>query len=266
MPRRRCRSEKPFDVALADAYAAAAGGSSALKAGFDAKPAKARVEGTALFASLAEFTGDLTASSGSLFDLMRWMGADTQPSGDPFKASVNGKIKATTRDIAFTETDVLVNASANRFEGRLDFSGARPKLEGNIASDRIDLVRLFGANKRMTLVIAIAYGGRWDIAAAAQALARRCVAGEQQVDAIDEGALAQHLSLSGLPDPDLFIRTGGEQRISNFLLWNLAYTELYFCDTLWPDFGDAELAAAFDYFAGRQRRFGRVPGQVEEAR
>ncbi len=141
-----------FDVALADAYAAAAGGSSAIKAGFDAKPAKARVEGTALFASLAEFSGDLAASSGSLFDLMRWMGADTQPSGDPFKASVNGKIKATTRDIAFIETDVLVNASANRFEGRLDFAGVRPKLEGNIASDRIDLVRLFGANKRMTLV------------------------------------------------------------------------------------------------------------------
>lgn len=141
-----------FDVALGDAYAAAAGGSSALKAGFEARPARARIEGTALFAALAEFTGDLSASSGSLFDLMRWMGAETTASGDPFKASLNGKIKATTRDVAFTETDVLVNASASRFEGRLDFAGVRPKLEGNIASERIDLVRLFGATKRMTLV------------------------------------------------------------------------------------------------------------------
>lgn len=141
-----------FDVALADAYAAAAGGSSTLKAGFEARPARARVEGTALFAALAEFSGDLSASSGSLFDLMHWMGAETTASGDPFKASLNGKIKATTRDIAFTETDVLVNASASRFEGRLDFAGVRPKLEGNIASERIDLVRLFGATKRMTLV------------------------------------------------------------------------------------------------------------------
>ena len=141
-----------FDVALGDAYTAAAGGSSTLKAGFEARPARARIEGTALFAALAEFTGDLSASSGSLFDLMRWMGAETTASGDPFKASLNGKIKATTRDVAFTETDVLVNASASRFEGRLDLAGARPKLEGNIASERIDLVRLFGATKRMTLV------------------------------------------------------------------------------------------------------------------
>jgi undecaprenyl diphosphate synthase len=68
--------------------------------------------------------------------------------------------------------------------------------------------------------------------------------------------------LHGLPDPDLLIRTGGEQRISNFLLWNLAYTELYFCDTLWPDFGERELDAAMEYFRGRQRRFGRVPGRA----
>ncbi len=79
---------------------------------------------------------------------MHWMGAEKTASGDPFKASLNGKIKATTRDIAFTETDVLVNASASHFEGRLDFAGVRPKLEGNIASERIDLVRLLGANKR----------------------------------------------------------------------------------------------------------------------
>ena len=97
---------------------------------------------------------------------------------------------------------------------------------------------LTAANTRMTLVIAVAYGGRWDIAAAARELARRCVAGKKQPDEIDESAMASHIALAGMPDPDLFIRTGGEQRISNFLLWNLAYTELYFCDTLWPDFGE----------------------------
>jgi undecaprenyl diphosphate synthase len=81
-------------------------------------------------------------------------------------------------------------------------------------------------------------------------------------DAIDEAQLGDQLALAGLPDPDLLIRTGGEQRISNFLLWNLAYTELYFCDTLWPDFDERELDAAIAYFGSRQRRFGLVPEQV----
>ena len=75
--------------------------------------------------------------------------------------------------------------------------------------------------------------------------------------------LGRALALGDLPDPDLLIRTGGEQRISNFLLWYFAYTELYFCDTLWPDFGEAELAAAIEYYASRQRRFGLTPTQVE---
>jgi undecaprenyl diphosphate synthase len=83
-------------------------------------------------------------------------------------------------------------------------------------------------------------------------------------DDIDETALAARLELARAPDPDLFIRTGGEQRISNFLLWNLAYTELYFCDTLWPDFGEAELQQAIQHFSSRQRRFGLVGEQVVE--
>jgi undecaprenyl diphosphate synthase len=89
--------------------------------------------------------------------------------------------------------------------------------------------------------------------------------GELRPEDIDEDALAAGLELSGVADPDLFIRTGGEQRISNFLLWNLAYTELYFCDTLWPDFGDAEIERAFRYFASRQRRFGLTNDQVAGA-
>ena len=115
---------------------------------------------------------------------------------------------------------------------------------------------------KMTLVIAIAYGGRWDLASAARRLAERVVAGELRAEDIDEAQLGEQLALAGLPDPDLLIRTGGEQRISNFLLWNLAYTELYFCDTLWPDFDESELDAAIAHFGRRQRRFGLVPEQV----
>jgi undecaprenyl diphosphate synthase len=89
------------------------------------------------------------------------------------------------------------------------------------------------------------------------------VAGELDPGTLNEEAFSQVLALGDAPDPDLFIRTGGEQRISNFLLWNLAYTELYFCDTLWPDFGDAELEVAFRHFAGRQRRFGLTSAQVQ---
>ena len=121
---------------------------------------------------------------------------------------------------------------------------------------------LTAGNTRMRLVIAIAYGGRWDIASAARRLAERCLAGELRADEVDEDRLAEHLALAGLPDPDLLIRTGGEQRISNFLLWNLAYTELYFCDALWPDFDERELDAAIEHFSRRQRRFGLVPEQV----
>jgi undecaprenyl diphosphate synthase len=123
--------------------------------------------------------------------------------------------------------------------------------------ERIRAAQTLTANNGgMTLVIAVAYGGRWDVGVAARRLVERCRAGELQPADIDEAALGGEMALAGLPDPDLLIRTGGEQRISNFLLWNLAYTELYFCDTLWPDFGKAELAAALEHFARRQRRFG----------
>jgi len=121
---------------------------------------------------------------------------------------------------------------------------------------------LTAGNGKMTLVIAIAYGGRWDIASATRRLAERVVAGELRAEDIDEALIGEQLALAGLPDPDLLIRTGGEQRISNFLLWNLAYTELYFCDALWPDFDERELDAAIAHFGRRQRRFGLVPEQA----
>ena len=117
-------------------------------------------------------------------------------------------------------------------------------------------------NTRMTLYIAVSYGGRWDIVEAARRLAQRAAAGTLDPAAIDENALAAELQLAGAPEPDLFIRTGGEQRISNFLLWNLAYAELYFCDTLWPDFDDEALAAALRFYSSRQRRFGLTDAQA----
>jgi undecaprenyl diphosphate synthase len=145
---------------------------------------------------------------------------------------------------------------------RLTFAGNLQQLSPALR-ERMDAARaLTAGNSKMTLVIAIAYGGRWDIASAARRLAERVVAGELRAQDIDEAQLGEQLALAGLPDPDLLIRTGGEQRISNFLLWNLAYTELYFCDTLWPDFDERELDAAIAHFGRRQRRFGLVPEQV----
>ena len=153
---------------------------------------------------------------------------------------------------------------------KLHENGMRLKFIGNLAQlapalrERMqDSMALTANNKGMTLVVAVAYGGRWDIAEAAKALAKRCIAGEIAPDEITESGLTPELALRDLPDPDLLIRTGGEQRISNFLLWNLAYTELYFCDVLWPDFGEAHLEAAIEHFSQRQRRFGLTPSQVE---
>ena len=120
---------------------------------------------------------------------------------------------------------------------------------------------LTAANTGLKLRIAVSYGGRWDIANAARRIAERVQAGELDAAQVDEDCVAESLSTTGLPDPDLFIRTGGERRISNFLLWNLAYSEMYFSDLLWPDFDAQALAEAVEFFESRQRRFGRVGQQ-----
>ena len=120
-------------------------------------------------------------------------------------------------------------------------------------------------NTGLTLVIAANYGGRWDIAQAARRLSEEVVAGRLRCGDITPSALHHHTCLADLPEPDLFIRTGGEQRISNFLLWQLAYTELYFTERLWPDYDAADLAEACAAFASRQRRFGQTGEQVAGA-
>ncbi len=114
------------------------------------------------------------------------------------------------------------------------------------------------ANDGLELRIAVNYGGRWDIVQAA----RRVLSDGIAPDDLDEETFGRRINLAELPPPDLFIRTGGERRISNFLLWQLAYTELYFTDVLWPDFDEAALDEALADFAGRQRRFGRTGAQV----
>lgn len=146
---------------------------------------------------------------------------------------------------------------------RVRFIGDRALLSQQLQQGMAQAEQLTAANKGMLVLIAVAYGGRWDLLQATRKLAQQCVSGERQAQQIQEGDIAAHLELHGVPEPDLFVRTGGEQRISNFLLWNLAYTELYFTDVLWPDFDDTELAAAFSYFSERQRRFGLTGDQLE---
>jgi len=118
-------------------------------------------------------------------------------------------------------------------------------------------------NKALNLSIAANYGGRWDMVKAFQEIADRIKLGELSSEEVTEDLISQHLCLTHLLEPDLFIRSGGEQRISNYLLWQLAYTELYFTDCLWPDFVSAAFDTALESYASRQRRFGRTSEQVE---
>jgi undecaprenyl diphosphate synthase len=142
---------------------------------------------------------------------------------------------------------------------RLKVIGARARFSSAILA-RIDAAEhLTAANTGLTLTIAADYGGRWDVL---QAVAKLQAQG---VSTIDEAALAANLSTAYAPEPDLFIRTGGEQRISNFLLWQLAYSELYFTDLLWPDFDRTALDAALSSYRARERRFGRTSEQLPEA-
>ncbi len=146
---------------------------------------------------------------------------------------------------------------------RIRFIGERARLAPALAERMASAEARTESRDRLDLVIAVAYGGRWDIVQAARRLAEESAAGRRDPASIDETALAEGLANAGRPAPDLFIRTGGERRISNFLLWDLAYTELWFTDTLWPDFDAACLAAALADFGGRERRFGRVTGAAK---
>ncbi|MBF1505438.1 MAG: isoprenyl transferase [Prevotella pallens] len=118
-------------------------------------------------------------------------------------------------------------------------------------------------NNAMTMVVALSYSARWELTEATKQIAIEVQKGEQKVEYIDENIINKHLCTNFMPDPDLLIRTGGEYRISNYLLWQLAYSELYFCDTYWPDFNEADLHTAIADYQKRQRRFGKTEKQIE---
>ena len=146
---------------------------------------------------------------------------------------------------------------------RLKVVGDTRRFDVNIRRAIEHAERLTAGNDGLTLTIAANYGGRWDIL---QALGRLARESKMPLDEIEETKLAPYLAMSYAPEPDLFIRTGGEQRISNFLLWQLAYSELYFTDTLWPDFDAAALDLAIASYRSRERRFGRTSEQLDAAK
>ena len=126
-----------------------------------------------------------------------------------------------------------------------------------------DTMERTAGNSAMTMVVALSYSSRWEITDAMRQIAREVAEGTLSPDAIDEQVVSNHLATSFMPGPDLLIRTGGEVRVSNYLLWQIAYSELYFCDTFWPDFSEADLRKAIATYQGKQRRFGLTEAQVE---
>jgi len=145
---------------------------------------------------------------------------------------------------------------------RLFCIGQKDRLPGDVRQVLDAVMAETQACQGMTLNLALSYGGRNEMIRAVQQLARRCMDGELRADDIDEELLAAHLDTAGQPDPDLLIRTGGERRLSNFLLWQVSYAELYFTETKWPDFRKEQLLEAVAEFGRRQRRFGKTGAQV----
>ena len=165
----------------------------------------------------------------------------------------------------------LLATALEKQVARLAEGGIRLRFVGDLSAFSKQLVAAMRRAEEQTvsldgmlLNVAVGYGGRWDITRAARELAGEVADGRLAADNIDIERFARQLCLGDIPDPDLLVRTGGEQRISNFLLWNLAYTELYFTDTLWPDFDAAALQRALEWYAGRDRRFGALDAITQE--
>lgn len=150
----------------------------------------------------------------------------------------------------------------NRNNIRLRFIGDRSAFSQPLQNKMSEGETLTKDNTALTLTIAVNYGGRWDLCQAFQKITEKMMSGELEKQEITEALINRFLSTSDLPEPDLFIRTGGEQRVSNFLLWQLAYTEMYFTEALWPDFDQESLKEAIKSFQSRQRRFGHTGEQV----
>ncbi|MCK6440427.1 MAG: isoprenyl transferase [Planctomycetes bacterium] len=146
---------------------------------------------------------------------------------------------------------------------RLVIIGQIERLPASLRDDLLETCRISAQNKGLTLCVALNYGGRQEIVDACKAIATKARSGALQPDDIDENTIAAHLYQPDMPDPDLVIRTGGEMRVSNFLLWQLSYSELYVTDLLWPDFREPDLMLAIDAYKARERRFGGVDTGVE---
>ncbi|MFC2456197.1 isoprenyl transferase [Prevotella intermedia] len=146
---------------------------------------------------------------------------------------------------------------------RFQVIGDIDRLPAAVAGKLRETIEHMANNDTMTMVVALSYSARWELTEATKQIAAKVQKGELSIDDIDENAINNSLCTSFMPDPDLLIRTGGEFRISNYLLWQLAYSELYFCDTYWPDFSEADLHKAIADYQGRQRRFGKTEKQVE---
>lgn len=146
---------------------------------------------------------------------------------------------------------------------RFQVIGDIGRLPAAVAGKLRETIEHTANNDTMTMVVALSYSARWELTEATKQIAAKVQKGELSIDDIDENAINDSLCTSFMPDPDLLIRTGGEFRISNYLLWQLAYSELYFCDTYWPDFSEADLHKAIADYQGRQRRFGKTEKQVE---
>ncbi|GHA67392.1 isoprenyl transferase [Pontibacter akesuensis] len=155
-------------------------------------------------------------------------------------------------------------ATLNKNNIRLQTIGDTASLPKACQRELLEAIELTKHNTRMTLVLALSYSGRWDLTQAMQHMAKQVEAGELAADSINEDTLAKFLSTAGIPDPELLIRTSGEMRISNFLLWQLAYTELYITELLWPDFRKEHLYEAIISFQNRERRFGKTSEQLSK--
>ena len=155
-------------------------------------------------------------------------------------------------------------AKMMRYGIRLRAIGNLRKLPSAVLAEMREVERRTARNDQMTVLLAVSYGSREEITRAARTLARRVRDGTLAPEDIDEDAVASALGTAGIPDPDLLIRTSGEMRLSNFLLWQLAYTELYVTDTLWPDFREPEFLKALEDYKGRKRRFGRTTEQLAQ--
>lgn len=146
---------------------------------------------------------------------------------------------------------------------RFQVIGDIGRLPSAVAEKLRETIEHTSKNDAMTMVVALSYSARWELTEATKQIATKVQKGELKIDDIDENIINGHLCTNFMPDPDLLIRTGGEFRISNYLLWQLAYSELYFCDTYWPDFNESDLHKAIIDYQSRQRRFGKTEKQIE---